>query len=96
MTEQTTLERNDRKTMEGVVLSDKMDKTRIVSVERLVSHPFYGKVMRKRSKFYVHDEKNESHEGDTVEIQSTRPLSKSKRWRLVRIVKALPRAAKAA
>ena len=81
--------------MEGIVLSDKMDKTRVVSVKRLVKHPFYEKVMRKSSKFAVHDEQNQSHEGDLVEIMSTRPLSKTKRWRLVRIIKASPRVVKA-
>jgi small subunit ribosomal protein S17 len=85
-------ERGQRKTMEGVVMSDKMDKTRVVRVVRSVRHPFYQKVMTKSSKFHVHDETNVSHEGDVVEITSTRPLSKLKRWRLVRVVKAAPRA----
>ena len=86
-------ERGQRKTMEGVVVSDKMEKTRTVRVTRTVSHPFYQKVMTKTSKFHVHDESNQSHEGDIVEIASTRPISKLKRWRLVRVVKAAPRAA---
>jgi len=94
-TEPENLERNARKTMEGVVVSDKMDKTRIVTVERSFRHPFYEKIMKKQSKFAVHDEKNDSHEGDLVEIMSTRPLSKSKRWRLVRVVKAAPKVAEA-
>ena len=85
-------ERGHRKTMEGVVMSDKMDKTRVVRVTRSVRHPFYGKVMTKSSKFHVHDEGNQSRSGDLVEIASTRPLSKLKRWRLVRIVKAAPKA----
>jgi len=88
-------ERNSRKTMEGIVVSDKMNKTRIVTVSRSFRHPFYEKIMKKVSKFAVHDEKNDSHEGDLVEIMSTRPLSKSKRWRLVRIVKAAPKVAEA-
>lgn len=88
------LERNNRKSMEGVVVSDKMDKTRVVEVSRLVKHPFYEKVMKKSSKFAVHDEGNQSREGDLVEIMSTRPVSKTKRWRLVRIVKSYPRLAK--
>ena len=88
-------ERAQRKTLEGIVMSDKMDKTRTVRVTRTVKHPFYQKVMTKSSKFHVHDETNSSHEGDRVEITSTRPLSKLKRWRLVRIVKAAPRAAEA-
>jgi len=88
-------DRSQRKTMEGVVVSDKMDKTRTVRVTRTVKHPFYQKVMTKTSKFHVHDETNQSREGDQVEIASTRPLSKLKRWRLVRVVKAAPRAAEA-
>ena len=88
-------DRSQRKTMDGIVVSDKMDKTRTVRVTRTVKHPFYGKVMTKSSKFHVHDEANSSREGDQVEITSTRPLSKLKRWRLVRIVKAAPRAAEA-
>ena len=86
-------ERHGRKTFEGVVVSDKMDKTRVVSVARLVRHPFYEKVTKKRSKLAVHDEGNTSREGDLVEISSTRPLSKTKRWRLVRVIKAAPRVA---
>ncbi|OGR90412.1 MAG: 30S ribosomal protein S17 [Elusimicrobia bacterium RBG_16_66_12] len=78
--------------MEGVVVSDKMDKTRVVRVTRTVRHPFYKKVMTKSSKFHVHDEGNQSREGDLIEIVSTRPLSKLKRWRMVRVVKAAPRA----
>jgi small subunit ribosomal protein S17 len=88
-------ERANRKTFEGVVVSDKMDKTRTVRVTRTVRHPFYAKVMTKSSKFHVHDESNQSREGDLVEITSTRPLSKLKRWRLVRVVKAAPKAAEA-
>ena len=88
-----TIERAKRKTFEGVVVSDKMNKTRTVAVSRLVKHPFYEKVAKKRSKFAVHDEANASHEGDLVEITSTRPLSKTKRWRLVRVIKAAPRVA---
>lgn len=82
-----------RHTFQGVVVSDKADKTRVVSVQRQVRHPAYEKIMRKRTKFYVHDEENTSREGDLVEIAGTRPLSKLKRWRLVRIVKAAPRQA---
>ena len=85
--------RVNRKTFEGVVVSDKMDKTRVVRVTRSVRHPFYDKVMTKSSKFHVHDEGNESRSGDVVEIASTRPLSKTKRWRLVRVVKAAPKIA---
>ena len=89
------MDRNARKTMEGVVISDKMNKTRIVTVQRSFRHPFYEKVTKKSSKFSVHDETNQSRQGDLVEISSTRPLSKTKRWRLVRVVKAAPRVAEA-
>ena len=88
-------ERHHRKTFSGIVISDKMDKTRIVSVARLVRHPFYEKVSKKSSKFSAHDETNQSHEGDLVEIMSTRPLSRTKRWRIVRVLKAAPRVAAA-
>ena len=78
--------RNDRKNFTGIVVSDKMAKTRVVDVSRRTRHPQYEKTMTKHSKFYCHDENNESKLGDLVEIASTRPLSKLKRWRLVRIV----------
>ncbi len=71
----------------GTVLSDKMSKTRVVRVERLVRHGLYQKVLNVRKKFYVHDEKNESKVGDRVRIRETRPLSKLKRWELVEIIK---------
>ena len=70
----------------GVVTSDKMNKSRRVEIERLVQHPKYGKFMRRRTVCHVHDENNESHEGDTVEIIEAPPRSKLKRWDLVRIV----------
>jgi len=89
-------ERGDRKIMEGVVVSDKMEKTRVVRVTRSVRHAFYQKVMTQSSKFHAHDEKNESREGDLVEIVSTRPLSKTKRWRVSRVIKAAPRGVEAA
>lgn len=82
-----------RHTFQGIVVSDKADKTRVVTVLRQTRHPRYEKIVRGKSKFYVHDEGNESHVGDLVEIMGTRPLSKLKRWRLVRIVKQAPRAA---
>lgn len=88
--------RGDRHVFTGVVVSDKADKTRVVTVQRQVRHPKYEKVMRRKSKFYVHDESNESHSGDLVEIMGSRPLSKLKRWRLVRVVKAAPRVAEKA
>jgi small subunit ribosomal protein S17 len=79
-------ERNLRKTRIGVVSSNKMDKTVVVAVERKVQHPIYGKFLKKTTKFHAHDEKNECSIGDTVRIMESRPLSKTKRWRLVEIV----------
>ena len=75
-----------RKHLQGKVVSEKMDKTRVVIVERSVRHPLYGKVLRKRKKFYIHDPKNESHLGDVIEFRETRPLSKLKRWCLETIL----------
>ncbi|MCL5409140.1 MAG: 30S ribosomal protein S17 [Candidatus Omnitrophica bacterium] len=71
----------------GVVSSDKMNKTRVVVVERLSRHPLYKKIIRKKNKFYVHDEGNISKVGDMVKIQQIRPLSKMKRWKLIDIIK---------
>ena len=79
-------ERNLRKTRTGVVRSNKMDKTITVAVERKVKHPIYGKFVKKTTNFHAHDEKNECTVGDIVKIMETRPLSKTKRWRLVEIV----------
>jgi small subunit ribosomal protein S17 len=79
-------ERNLRKTKLGIVSSNKMDKTITVNVERKVKHPLYGKFVKKSTKFHAHDEKNECSIGDTVKIMETRPLSKTKRWRLVEVV----------
>jgi small subunit ribosomal protein S17 len=79
-------ERNLRKTRTGVVSSNKMDKTITVAVERRVKHPIYGKFVKKTTKFHAHDEKNECTVGDIVKIMESRPLSKTKRWRLVEIV----------
>jgi small subunit ribosomal protein S17 len=81
-----TTDRNRRKTRVGKVVSDRMDKTIVVSIERLVKHPQYGRYVRRRSKFKVHDEKNECRMGDTVRFMETRPISKDKRWRFVEIV----------
>ena len=80
------MERNLRKERIGVVVSDKMDKTIIVAVERKEKHPLYGKFVKKTTKFVAQDEKNECGIGDTVRIMETRPLSKTKNWRLVEIV----------
>jgi small subunit ribosomal protein S17 len=82
----TQIERNLRKTKIGVVSSNKMDKTITVLVERKVKHPIYGKFLKKTNSFHAHDEKNECSIGDTVKIMETRPMSKTKRWRLVEIV----------
>jgi small subunit ribosomal protein S17 len=85
--------RGRRKTEVGVVASDKMDKTRRVEIERLVPHPKYGKYVRKRTVCHAHDETNETRVGDMVEIMETRPLSKLKRWRIVRVVRKAPQQA---
>ena len=88
MTEETTKtqERNSRKTREGLVVSDKMDKTVVVSVEDRVKHALYGKVLRRTSKLKAHDEQNSCGIGDRVLIMETRPLSATKRWRVVEIL----------
>jgi small subunit ribosomal protein S17 len=78
--------RNLRKTRIGIVSSNKMEKTITVAVERKVKHPIYGKFVKKTTKFHAHDEKNECSIGDTVKIMETRPMSKTKRWRLVEVV----------
>ncbi len=80
------MERSLRKERVGVVISNKMDKTISVSVERRVKHPIYGKFVKKSKKFLAHDESNDVNIGDTVKIMETRPLSKNKRWRLVEII----------
>ena len=80
------MERNLRKERIGVVVSNKMDKSIVVAVERKEKHPLYGKFVKKTTKFVAHDEKNECSVGDTVRIMETRPLSKTKNWRLVEIV----------
>jgi len=79
------MHRRSRKMRSGVVVSDKMNKTIIVSIERLVKHPMVGKTIRKSKKLYVHDEENKAKLGDKVVVMETRPLSKLKRWRLVEI-----------
>ena len=76
-----------KKTRVGVVVSDKMDKTVVVQVTRRLRHPIYGKVVKKRPKFYAHDERGICGAGDTVKIEETRPLSKLKRWRVVEVVR---------
>ena len=79
-------DRNERKTRVGKVVSNKMQKTVVVAVERLVQHSLYSKSVRQTVKFKAHDENNESHVGDMVKIMETRPISKDKRWRVVEIV----------
>ena len=78
--------RNMRKERVGVVTSDAMDKTVVVQAERRIAHPVYGKVVRRSKKYYAHDEKNEAKKGDKVRIVETRPLSKTKNWRVVEIL----------
>lgn len=84
-------QRGKRRVAVGVVTSDKMNKTRRVEIPRLVKHPRYSKYIKRRTICHVHDEANESQVGDTVEIMESRPLSKLKNWRLVRIVTKAPR-----
>ena len=84
MTEAET--RGHRKVRTGRVTGDRGDKTIIVAIDRLVRHPLYERIIKRTKKLHVHDEQNDAHVGDTVEVMETRPLSKTKRWRLVRIV----------
>lgn len=86
----TSQVRGRRRVAVGVVVSDKMSKTRRVEIPRLEKHPRYGKYIKRRTICYVHDEKNESHVGDKIEIMEARPMSKLKSWRLVRIVVKAP------
>ncbi len=80
------MERNRRKVRVGKVISDKMDKTVVVAVERTTPHPLFGKIMRLTKKYKVHDENNECNIGDKIKIMETRAISKDKRWRLVEIM----------
>ena len=86
MTNEQATERNARKSRTGLVVSDKMDKTVVVAIERRVPHPVYGKMVTRTKRLKAHDEENSAKVGDTVRIVETRPLSKDKRWRLVEIV----------
>jgi small subunit ribosomal protein S17 len=81
-----TATRNNRRTLEGIVTSDKMAKTITVSVNRTYKHAKYKKIVREQKKYHAHDEQGEAHVGDRVEIMSCRPMSRLKRWRLVRVV----------
>jgi small subunit ribosomal protein S17 len=80
------VERSLRKTRVGLVISDKMDKTVVVAVERLVRNPLYGRIIKLTSKLKAHDETNECHVGDKVKVMETRPISKDKRWRVINII----------
>ncbi len=80
------VERNKRKVRSGTVTSDAREKTITVKIERLVRHPQYNRVVKKRAKLMAHDEKNDAHVGDLVEVMETKPLSKTKRWRLTKII----------
>ena len=86
MSDTTSTERNRRKVRTGVVVSDKMDKTVLVRIDRSFRHPLYQKIVRRSSKLAAHDEQNDAHEGDTVRVMETRPLSRTKRWRVVEVV----------
>ena len=88
--QQPQVKRGNRRVEVGIVTRDKMDKTRRVEIPSLVKHERYGKYIKRRTICYVHDEKNESRMGDTVEIMESRPLSRTKRWRLVRVVTRAP------
>ena len=81
-----TIERNYRKTRTGLVLSDAADKTITIKIERIVRHPLYGRVIKRKTKLMAHDETNDARIGDFVEVMETRPLSKSKRWRLTKVL----------
>jgi len=83
---ETDITRNARKERVGLVVSDKMDKTITVAIERRMKHPIYGKFVKKTSRIMAHDESNDAGEGDTVRVMEVRPLSKRKRWRLVEII----------
>ena len=86
MTNEQSTDRNARKSRTGLVVSDKMDKTVVVAIERRVPHPIYGKMITRTKRLKAHDEENSAKVGDTVRIVETRPLSKDKRWRVVEIV----------
>ena len=86
MTNEQAIDRNARKSRTGIVVSDKMQKTVVVAIERRVPHPIYGKMITRTKRLKVHDEENSAKTGDTVRIVETRPLSKDKRWRVVEIV----------
>ncbi len=80
------MEKSNRKILIGRVVSDKMEKTRVVSVQRVARHSLYGKIVRKNKKYKIHDENNQSHKGDLVKIVESRPMSKDKKWRLAEVL----------
>jgi small subunit ribosomal protein S17 len=80
------MERNIRKERVGLVISNGMDKTITVAIQRQIKHPIYGKIIKRTTKLRAHDESNDARQGDTVRIMETRPLSKTKRWRLIEVV----------
>jgi len=86
MSEDSSKSAGSRKVRQGIVVSDAMDKTVVVSVQRQFAHPLYGKRVKRQKKYQAHDERNEFRSGDVVVIEETRPLSKQKRWRVVRLV----------
>lgn len=86
MEAQEQKQRSARKERVGIVVSDKMNKSIVVAIQRQIKHPIYGKFIKKTTRLMAHDENNDAHEGDTVRIMETRPLSKHKRWRLVEVV----------
>jgi small subunit ribosomal protein S17 len=86
LSDEQTAQRSRRKVRVGVVVSDAMDKTVLVRIDRTMRHPLYKKTVRRSSKLAAHDEHNDAHVGDTVRVVETRPLSKTKRWRIVEIV----------
>jgi small subunit ribosomal protein S17 len=86
MAENEVVTRGRRKVRVGTVVSDRMDKTVVVAVVRMMRHPLYGKTVKRTKKFHAHDENNECRVGDVVEIMETRPLSKTKRWRVARVI----------
>lgn len=86
--------RGDRASKVGIVVSDRMSKTAIVAVERMVRHPAYKRIVRRTSRFFAHDERNEAKAGDQVEIVETRPMSRNKRWRVARIIARAPEKAR--
>lgn len=91
---ESLVESRKRASKVGVVVSDRMEKTAVVAVERQVRHPAYKRIIRRTSRFFAHDEKNDARVGDSVEIVETRPMSKNKRWRIARVIARAPERAR--